>query len=183
MDRSYLGLVAGLLAGKGVKIDNGLSEAEITYVEQKFSFVFPADLKQLLRTFLPKGEAFPDWRNPNLERIQSSLNWPFEGMCFDIEHDVFWMSEWGERPSELKDAFEVARIAVSKAPILIPIYSHRYMPSPPINEGNPVLSVYQTDIIYYGYDLTSYLSNEFRIPLPKNHIVREPRTVEFWSHI
>jgi hypothetical protein len=33
---------------------------------------------------------------------------------------------------------------------------------------NPVFSVYQMDMIYYGYNLTSYLENEFRFTLSES---------------
>ena len=34
------------------------------------------------------------------------------------------------------------------------------MPDRPHLNGNPVLSVYQTDIVYYGFDLDDYLRHE-----------------------
>jgi hypothetical protein len=63
---------------------------------------------------------------------------------------------------------------------LIPIYGHRMMPDEPHLPGNPVFSVYQTDIIYYGYDLADYLRHEFHLP------GREPwpervRAIRFWD--
>jgi len=45
----------------------------------------------------------------------------------------------------------------------IPVYSHRYLPSEPKATGNPVLSVHQTDIIYYGNDLASYFSRSMKV--------------------
>jgi hypothetical protein len=37
----------------------------------------------------------------------------------------------------------------------------RYLPSEPLLGGNPVFSVHQTDIIFYGCDLRDYVWNEF----------------------
>lgn len=42
------------------------------------------------------------------------------------------------------------------APRLIPICSHRYIPEEPHDAGNPVFSVMQSDVIYYGADLANY---------------------------
>ncbi len=66
---------------------------------------------------------------------------------------------------------------------VVPIFGHRYIPSFPLEEGNPVFSVYQMDIIYYGYDLANYLSVEFQFVLPENFNVPDtPRRIGFWSH-
>ena len=53
-------------------------------------------------------------------------------------------------------AFAVAKRAMDAAPKLVPIAGHRFIPEAPHEEGNPVFSVHQTDIIYYGRDLAEY---------------------------
>jgi hypothetical protein len=62
-------------------------------------------------------------------------------------------------------------------PPLVPLYGHRYLPTVPSYTGNPVLSVMQTDIIYYGNDLLDWFDYEFR----RQSVEREPRKVPFWS--
>ena len=106
-------------------------------------------------------------------------------MEFDIEHNAFWMPEWGEKPENLAAAFEIARRAVSKAPFLIPICSHRYLPASPLERGNPIFSVHQTDIIYYGADLLDYLQNEFKFYFGRENMQfsKEPRWIDFWSRL
>lgn len=89
------------------------------------------------------------------------LDWPLEGIIFDIENNDFWLREWGDRPASSNERAEVASAAVSHAPKLIPLISHRYIPTEPSESGNPVFSIYQTDIIYYGANLTHYFENEF----------------------
>jgi hypothetical protein len=69
------------------------------------------------------------------------------------------------------------------APKLIPIYSHRYIPEKPNESGNPILSVYQTDIIYYGANLLEYFENEFRRKGTKLEIDSRIKEIEFWSEI
>jgi hypothetical protein len=92
------------------------------------------------------------------------------------------MATWGEKPQTLEAACAIARRAVAEAPILIPIYGHHYLPAEPSEAGNPVFSVYQTDIICYGFDLPSYLAVEFGVsnpyPLPES-----PREISFWSEL
>ena len=54
------------------------------------------------------------------------------------------------------------------------------MPDEPHLAGNPVLSVWQTDIIYYGFDLADYLRHEFRL----RDRASEPkavRPIRFWD--
>jgi hypothetical protein len=106
-------------------------------------------------------------------------------MHFDIEHNAFWWPAWGARPTALADAFAVAAARVSEAPRLIPVYRHRYLPAEPCAAGNPVLSVYQMDIIYYGADLREYLANEFEhgamVIVPPGH--DDVRRVPFWGDV
>jgi hypothetical protein len=105
-------------------------------------------------------------------------------MCFDIEHNSFWLESWGAKPA-LGEACAIARAKVADAPHLIPIYSHRYMPDRPCIAGNPVFSIYQTDIIYYGADLFDYLCNEFEHSFgrAKYALGSQPRQIEFWSDL
>jgi hypothetical protein len=93
------------------------------------------------------------------------------------------MENWGARPSELAEALSVARAQVTAAPRLIPIAGHRYLPAEPVVAGNPVLSVYQSDIIYYGDDLATFRRCEFR-QLPYADAVHATvRRVRFWSDL
>ncbi|MGL4612216.1 MAG: SMI1/KNR4 family protein [Trueperaceae bacterium] len=148
MTREFLDTLTHNFARRNIHYDTGLSSAEIKRVEEAFHFIFPTDLKEFLQTLLPKGDKFPDWRDLESKELKSMLEWPSESICLDVEQNNFWLDAWGKKPENLADALEVARTAISNAPKLIPIYGHRYLPSPPTDAGNPVLSVYQTDIIY-----------------------------------
>jgi hypothetical protein len=178
------------LASIGVGFDSGLTDVEVEAVQRHFGLAFPADLRAFLQTAMPvsllpiggyiRSYEFPDWRHGDEEEIKEKLNWPFEGMCFDIEHNVFWMEEWGPRPASIAEACAIARTKLNEAPTLIPIYSHRYMPDSPQTAGNPIYSVYQTDIIYYGSDLLDYFANEFGIAVERPKPLK-PRRVDFWA--
>lgn len=163
-----------------IRFDEGLTADEVTAIEVEMGFCFPPDLRSLLRTALPAGDGFPDWRADDKANIVDRLGWPLRGICFDIEDNNFWLDEWGPRPGELEQAFAIARSVVLAAPTLIPIYGHRYIPDKPSQAGNPVFSVYQTDIIYYGFDLLDYFSREFGILNPTSR-PHGPRSIEFWD--
>ncbi|QDT91758.1 SMI1/KNR4 family protein [Gimesia algae] len=157
-----------LLHKRGIQLDRGLSDSEFEVLETRFDFQFPPDLRSLLQSAVPvgvdpnrQGGTFPDWRSCDFNTLLERLNWPFDGMAFDIENNVFWLDEWGAKPIDLAEAIKIARDHVEAAPKLIPLYAHRYIPAEPNIAGNPVFSVHQTDIIYYGQDLWDYIEQEF----------------------
>ncbi len=92
--------------------------------------------------------------------IRQAMAWPFEGLLFDIEHSDWWPADWGEWPAPLEERADILRARLAGAPKLIPLYGHRYLPEQPHAVGNPVFSVYQADIIYYGANLDDYLRRE-----------------------
>ena len=169
------------LKKQGIKIRKGLSDSEFNDIEKTFEFCFPPDLKAFLSIGLPVSKGWVNWRGDSRKSIQERLDWPYDGMCFDIEHDGFWMSDWGDKPESLTECFEVARQAILAVPRLIPVFLHRYIPDSPAEEGNPIFSVYQTDIIYYGSSLGNYLDNEFK--LSSSELVGTPKIIPFWSKL
>jgi hypothetical protein len=74
---------------------------------------------------------------------------------------------------------------VADAPVLIPVCSHRYLPASPPQAGNPVFSVHQSDIIYYGANLLDYLQNEFGYYFGRaeHAISATPRRIALWSRL
>jgi hypothetical protein len=172
-----------ILADAGVVIATGLTATELARAERVVGAKFPADLCTFLSEGLPIGKGFPNWREPDSDAIRRQLDWPFEGMAFDIENNVFWPDDWGPRPQELVDALSIARDKVTEAPRLIPVMGHRYIPADPPTAGNPVLSVHQTDIIYYGNDLASYLRCEFNQLSYADAVHDELRRIRFWSDL
>ncbi len=168
-----------------VTFDIGLSDVEIEDIEKKFGFKFPPDLREFLSFSLPTSDGWINWRDDNDDSIQERLNWPFEGICFDIENNEFWLDAWGNRPGALDECYRIARNAIDRAPILIPIYSHRYIPDKPCATGNPVFSVYQTDIILFGSNLENYFRNEFHRGFGRDGYQYDgsARNIDFWSEL
>lgn len=174
------------LASKGVLFAKGLDEQEFSKIEKFYGIRFPPDLKDFLRTALPISKGFYNWRDfseDNVNSIKHMLNWPLEGMIFDIEYNNFWYEEWGPKPSNLLDAIELCRKEMEKVPKLIPIFGHRYISSEPEERGNPIFSVYQTDNIYYGEDLLSYLKIEFNMKRREEIDYTKVKYIRFWSEI
>ncbi len=157
---------------------HGYTAAELERAQALFRLTFPPDLVALLRDRRPVGG--PDWTNE--ADIRSRLAWPYEGLMFDVEHNVLWWGEWGERPTDAAERAEVLRDVVARAPMLIPVFSHRYLPATPGRAGNPVFSVHQSDVILYGANLEDYLEREENgwgcRPWPQ--AIRE---IDFWSEL
>lgn len=188
-DSAYLKAVVRALRCRGIRFATGLSQAELQQLEDDYSLLFPPDLSAFLQHALPVGDCFPDWRERSPDSrgisLEERLSWPLEGILFDVEHNNRWMPSWGTRPEQLDKAIARARGIVTAAPGLVPVYSHRYLPTDPNRSDNPILSVVQTDIIVYGENLFHYFEAEFGIRLQRRDPrgANSPREVPFWREI
>ena len=173
------------LSAAGVSFEPGLKPEELERIEREYNFQFPPDLREFLSYALPVSKGWPDWRRESRSKILERLDWPLEGICFDIEHNSFWLTSWGLKPENFRDACAIARATLDTAPRLIPVCGHRFLPSRPCEAGNPVFSVYQTDIIYYGRDLFDYLCHEFSYYFERAGYVIDGnvRHIDFWSDL
>jgi len=163
----------------------GLTDNQINDAQEFYNIKFPPDLKELLMCFCPAF--FFDWSNfskTNVQLLKERLRWPTEGILFDVENNNFWMECWGIKPNHMKTALEIAERNLAAVPPLIPIYSHRYIPSNPCEAGNPIYSVYQTDIIYYGKDIWDYFKVEFdRKPQQSIQFDEIKPDIPFWGEL
>lgn len=101
-----------------------------------------------------------DWIKTSEVEIQRMLDWPFEGFWFDVRENELWWHEWGAKPkSALEQKARLAEV-FADTPKLIPLSGHRYLPEKPAERGNPVLSVHQSDVIYYGANLSDWFKRE-----------------------
>ena len=171
-----------LIRARGFSIERGLSSGELDHAEKRFGFQFPPDLADLLREGLPAGSGYPRWRDPDAA-LETQLAWPLEGLLFDVEHSTFWVPEWGPRPSDTSAAKAIASAAIKEAPTLVPVCGHRYVPAEPSDAGNPVFSVYQSDIIYYGHDLASYFEAELGSGYERAIRFDAIRPIRFWGRV
>jgi hypothetical protein len=149
------------LRSGGITLAEGLTEDELFAAEAAVHCDFPPDLRLFLGQALPVGDHFPNWREPDGVALAEQLAHPIEGVLFDVRVNHFWMPHWPKRPTDFGASVEMATGLLATWPKLIPLYGHRYLPSEPSEPGNPVLSVMQTDITYYGSNLPDYFKNEF----------------------
>jgi len=156
----------------------GYTQTELDTAQQKFDLVFPPDLVALLLDRRPlRGH---DWTDE--VAIRRALEWPLKGLLSAVERNRLWWPERDEKPADTDARNEVLRSAISNAPKLIPLIGHRYLPEEPHEEGNPVFSVFGSDVIYYGTDLLDYFEREFVgwrcRPWPDNI-----KYIPFWSDL
>jgi hypothetical protein len=184
MDANHeIGTCLAILRAAQIRLDRGLAEVELRAVEQYWGFRFPGDLRELLSRALPRGDHMPNWRDPSSDEIRGRMQWPLDGMLFDVEHDQFWVPGWGPRPAALPDALARATERFREVPKLVPIFMHRYLPAEPYEAGNPVFSVYQMDVIYYGRTLRDYVACQFGVVAWKDAVAGEKRPIVFWSDV
>lgn len=189
MNIQQISVITETLIEKGIIFNKGLNDSEFEKIEAKFNVLFPNDLKLFLQNALPVSDGFINWRQgleseKIAENIITRLAGPLDGMIYDVKNNGFWFDQWGDKPEVLEDQLDLVTKYYFTYPKLIPIYSHRYIPDRPRQEGNPVFSVHQMDIIYYGFDLASYFAKEFKFELPNYfEILTEPKVeIEFWSY-
>ncbi|MEV7071614.1 hypothetical protein [Streptomyces sp. NPDC093990] len=176
------------------EFEPGLTDAEFARIESEYGFEFADDHRAFLAAGLPvnvppeEGQTWskpwPEWRGGDLDSLSRQLAWPTEGVLLDVEHNAFWYDGWGERPSDEATALDTARRHLRAAPVLVPVYAHRYLPAGRGSFGHPVLSMWQTDVIYYGLDLADYVHQEFDEARGDVDEDWNPRaTVPFWRDL
>jgi hypothetical protein len=174
----------------GTHWQSGLDEPRIDALERHWELKFPRDYRQFLSVLnapdrgryhvgysdappydMVEGDDQPsyfDWQNHD-GAIVGALNWPLEGLLFDIENNALWPDSWGDRPGEVAGARDKVARLVASAPTLLPITGHRYLLADSFEAGNPVLSVQGSDIICYGSNLRNFLLLEFSGLLGLDH--------------
>jgi hypothetical protein len=181
MDLRYIRELVEWLDGHDVVFERGLSDDEIERIELTYSLRFPPDLRKLLQYALPVSERFPDWRGRPAS-LREAVTWPVSGILREIERHHFWAAAWGTAPDDREEAAGRARELLSAAPLLVPVYAHRYIPADPPRSGNPLFAVVGTDVIYAGCDLASFFATEFGVPCPE-WAASIPRSISFWEDL
>ncbi|MFE9967607.1 hypothetical protein [Streptomyces sp. NPDC005525] len=183
------------LAERGLyEFEPGLTDVEFERIERKYGFEFADDHRAFLAAGLPVNvppedgqtwsRPWPEWRGGDLDSLRRQLDRPVEGVLLDVAHNGFWYEGWGERPADGAAALDAARHHLLEVPLLVPVYAHRYLPAGQGSFGHPVLSMWQTDIIYYGLDLVDYMHQEFDEARGEVDESWRPRaTVPFWRDL
>lgn len=162
----------------------GLTREEISAIETRYNICFPKSLRDFLMLALPVSAGFYNWRDDsaeNINTINNAIARPMEALK-ELAEEAEWCERWGkELESVTEKAVEVKK-RLQKAPILIPVYGHRYMPMVEA-ENPPVLSVHGTDVIYYGETLTDYFDVEFGSKKQQDIAFECILSVPFWNEI
>ena len=170
--------VGGKSFRTGTQWQTGLDEQQIDVIELHWKLKFPSDYRQFLSVLnapdrgmycvgwsdqppygMEEGDdepSFFDWHKDD-EAITHALNWPSSGLFFDVNENDLWPDSWGGRPDKAEDVHKKFAQLVATAPKLIPITGHRYLLADSLEAGNPVLSVWGSDIICYGSNLRNFL--------------------------
>ena len=169
--------VGGLDWQEGTRWRGGMTSEQIRAAESRFGLTFPPDYRLFLETLhtpdppmvgarfegsqlVPHSERqFPDWTG-DPGAIEARMAWPLEGLLWSIEADESWYRTWGPRPDTKAEREAVVRQLAAAGPQLIPVFAHRCLVGSE-TAGSPVLSLYGSDVIFYGPDLRSYLLVEF----------------------
>ena len=178
--------IVSKLKTKQVVFDKGMSLSEIKETEKLFDISFPIELMRFYSVGLPVSKGFYNWRDvqkDNVQLIKDALDMPLKGLIYDLEVNNLWCDDWGEKPTDIREAQNVMLKHYDRAPKMVPIYSHRYMPYIPNATDIPVFSIMQSDIIYYGVDLISYLEIEFGFRQYGELSQLDFRHIDFWSNL
>uniref|UniRef100_A0A7C9CK72 Knr4/Smi1-like domain-containing protein n=1 Tax=Opuntia streptacantha TaxID=393608 RepID=A0A7C9CK72_OPUST len=149
------------LHSSGIQVDPGLSDPEVARAEAEFGFAFPPDLKAVLCAGLPVGPGFPDWRSSRArQHVRAQIDLPIAAISLQIAKNALWSKSWGPRPADPEKALKVARVALKRAPLLIPIFNHCYVPCNPCLAGNPIFYVDENRIFCCALDLSDFFHRD-----------------------
>lgn len=142
---------------------------------------------------LREASSFCNWSTDS-DDPRRAFEWLVEGLAFDVHNNTLWLPSWGEKPSAREQQTARVRALVEQAPKLVPVYRHRYLLAEPCAAGNPVLSVWQSDIVVYGSNLREYFLAEFRdllgvtdrgvgwsLPEYPDELYERDRRIPFWG--
>ncbi|MGO4773261.1 hypothetical protein ACEN2I_16480 [Flavobacterium sp. W22_SRS_FK3] len=180
----------------------GLTDEEISNIERKYVIEFTPEHKDFLRilhtidryekieyteTFDENAEIlveeipyFYNWQKDDKE-ITERLIWPYKTILEDVLGvNQVWLKSWGEKPISDIEKEKIFSDWFQKTPKLIPIKSHRFIISDENLKFRPVLSVYGSDIIVYGWNLRSYILNELKDELGLIELVYDEEDKEWY---
>lgn len=169
----------------GLHFRPGLTEDEAQKIEETYAVRLPDSLRKLYSIAVPTAdERFPDWTNfspENTEAIRTRMREPYVWLEKDVENG-YWVPCWGEKPTDKAERDARLSEVLAHAPVLLPLFGHRYLPAVEGVEDSPVLSSVGCDTIFYGSSLTEWLKIEF---LSSSHSIpsEKAKNVPFWSDL
>ncbi|KAJ6989612.1 hypothetical protein NC653_018172 [Populus alba x Populus x berolinensis] len=120
------------LRSSGIQVQPGLTESEFARSEAEFGFAFPPDLRAVLSAGLPVGQ---DSLTGALLVPASTYAPPLtsQSLLFasKLPETLFGRNLGVRGHSDPEKALRVARNSLKRAPLLIPIFNHCYIPCQP----------------------------------------------------
>ncbi|ONM03668.1 uncharacterized protein [Zea mays] len=150
--------VLGHLRASGVAVLPGLTELELARAEAEMGFAFPPDLRAVLAAGLPSGPGFPDWRSR--AGLRSAFDLPIAAASLQIARGALWPRCWGARPADPDRALRLARSAIRRAPLLVPLFDRCFLPCRPCLAGNPVFFVTDDRVLCCGLDVLHFFARD-----------------------
>ncbi|XP_052203795.1 uncharacterized protein LOC127809133 [Diospyros lotus] len=168
-----------------IPVEKGLTDGDFEAVESTLGFTFPPDLRSILQEGLPVGRSFPNWRSSSWQQLGILVNLPILGLSKEVSRNNFWVGSWGEKPREVEEAMKLANGFLKKAPVLVPIYGHFYIPLVPSLAGNPVFYVTGGDVRVWSFDVAGFFQEvDFgRVLKAPAWAATEARRVAFWTEV
>lgn len=173
-----------LLEMQKIKFEKGLTFEEMEKIEKIYEIKFPDSLREFLMLALPISKGFYNWRNTeenNIAFIKMSMKQPMVDID-KMAEEIYWCDNWGKEPKDKVWVVNEVKERLKKAPKLLPIYAHRYMPMVLV-ENPPIISVHGIDIIYYGNNLEDYIKIEFGGKSQNTIDFASIEPIPFWSDI
>uniref|UniRef100_A0A0D9X8T7 Uncharacterized protein n=1 Tax=Leersia perrieri TaxID=77586 RepID=A0A0D9X8T7_9ORYZ len=121
-------------------------------------FAFPPDLRAVLSMGLPSGPGFPDWRTR--AGLRSAFDLPIAAASLQIARGTLWPRCWGPRPADPDRAVRLARSAIRRAPLLVPLFDRCFLPCRPCLAGNPVFFVTDDRVLCCGLDILHFFTRD-----------------------
>jgi len=163
----------------GTRWLSGLAEADIAAVETRWGWRFPPEYRLFLsRLHAPdrplggierdeRGQlrffstpSFYHWQTDNAA-IEDATEALVDGLLWEVAQGQTWHPSWGQRPATVATQQVRLQEVMQLAPSLIPIFHrNRYLLAEPCEEGNPVLSIHQSDVIILSANFRDYLIHE-----------------------
>ncbi|GAV86345.1 hypothetical protein CFOL_v3_29776 [Cephalotus follicularis] len=153
---AYAKNVIDHLRSLNIPILPGLTDQEFASIESTFHFVFPPDLRSILREGLPVGPHFPNWRSSSPQQLHILLNLPIRSLFKNISQNNFWSSSWGPKIQNSNDSLSLVKKLLKQAPTLVPIYRNCYISTTPNLAGNPVFYVDDKEVRVLSFDVSGF---------------------------
>ncbi|HEL2041345.1 hypothetical protein J5581_11380 [Streptococcus suis] len=159
-----------------------LSVNDFLTIEKIYKIKLPKEFKEVYSNVRYHSGQLYDWGDfseENVNKIKRLIKAVKDDLYENID-DIEWSNDWGEEPQNIDVKRKIIEKKIEDAPNLIPISGHRYIAAMDELEKAPVVSIVDTDIIYYSFDLNGFFSGK---KIPKETLIANLPYIPFWTDI